>query len=90
MRQVRNKKWETKSGEKNRIAKSEKNQNVWRKKTLVFLRNIGSGHYETSGDERKKIEKSTSDEGEAPCQKCHQRNKLGAILELRLMKQKTS
>ena len=38
---------------RNRTTKSRKNQNIWRKGKLLVLRNIGSGHHQTSGDERK-------------------------------------
>ena len=36
----------------NRIAKSGKHQNTWRKKKLQVLWNIGSRHHQTSGDGR--------------------------------------
>ena len=39
--------------EKNRFTKQGRNQNTWRKGNLQILGNIGSGHYQTSADERK-------------------------------------
>ena len=38
----------------------EKNQNARRKGNLKVFRNIGSGHHQTSGDERKKNLKRVS------------------------------
>ena len=55
MRHANNEKWETIHDGKNRTTKSRKSQSAWRKENLQTLRNIGSGHYQTSGDERKKI-----------------------------------
>ena len=44
---------------RNKTAKSRKNQSAWRKGKLQVHGNIGSGHHQTSGDERKR--KNTSD-----------------------------
>ena len=49
---------------RNRTAKSRPNQNTWRKGNLQVLGNIGSGHSQTSGDERINQKKSISDERE--------------------------
>ena len=49
-----NKKRETKYDRRNSTTKSRINQNVRRKKLQVFG-NIGSGHHQTSRDERKNL-----------------------------------
>ena len=46
-----------KNNGRNRTTKSGKNPNDQRKGNLQVIGSIGSGHYRTSGDERKKIEK---------------------------------
>ena len=38
---------------RNRTTKSRKNLIIWRKGNLQILGNIGSGHHQTSGNERK-------------------------------------
>ena len=43
------------------LPKLRENQNDRRKRSLQILENIGSGHYQTSGDERKNL-KSVSGE----------------------------
>ena len=53
----------------NSTTKSRKNQNALRKGKLPVLWNIGSGHYQTRGDERKKFKKSISYEREN-CKHC--------------------
>ena len=50
---------------RNKTIKSRKTQNARRKINLKILGNIGSGHYQTSGDERKKLQKSISRERES-------------------------
>ena len=47
---------------RNRITKQRKDPNAWRKGNFQILGNIGSGHYQTCGNERKKIKKSISGE----------------------------
>ena len=42
---------------KTKTTKSRKNQNALRKGNFQVLGNIGSGHYQTNGDERKKKNK---------------------------------
>ena len=42
---------------RNRTTKSRKNQNSQRKVNLQILGDIGSGHHQTCGDERKKLNK---------------------------------
>ena len=48
-----NEKWKKTNNGRNRTTKSGKNQNDQRKGNLQVIGNIGSGHYRTSGDERK-------------------------------------
>ena len=48
---------------RNRFTKSKQNQNAPRKGNLQIPWNTGSGHHQTSGDERKKL-KSVSHEME--------------------------
>ena len=57
-----NEKWKKVNNKRNRMAKSKKNQNVWRKGKLQIQGNLESGQYQTNGDERKN--KSTSDKWE--------------------------
>ena len=38
-----------------KLPNQEKNQKAWRKGKLEVVGNIGSGHHQTSGDERKKF-----------------------------------
>ena len=49
---------------RNGTTKSRKNQNDRRKGKLQIHGNIGSGHHQTSRDERKKMKRSTSGERE--------------------------
>ena len=49
-----NEKWEKRNHGRNRVAKTGKNQNAWRKRKLQVLGNIERGYRQTSRDERKK------------------------------------
>ena len=46
------------------LSNQEKTQNTQRKGNFQILRNIGHGHHQTRGDERKKIKNNTSGERE--------------------------
>ena len=46
-----NEKWENINRKRNRTAKSRKNQDAWRERKLQVIRNIGSGHHQSSGNE---------------------------------------
>ena len=54
----------TTNDRRNRTTKWRKNQNAWRNGNLWILGNIGSGRYQTCGDERKNKKKNTSGEQE--------------------------
>ena len=54
-----NEKRKTTNAGRNRTTKLRKNQNAWRKGNLQVLGNIGSGHHQTSQDERKKKSKKS-------------------------------
>ena len=49
---------------KTKSDRKEKNQNAWRKGNLEILGNIGSGHHQISGHERKELKKNISGEPE--------------------------
>ena len=57
MSHANNEKRETTNDGSNETTKSRKDQNAQRKVNLQVLRNIGSGHHQTSGDERKKLKR---------------------------------
>ena len=46
---------------KNRSSKSRENQNAQRKGNLQIFGNIGSGHHQTSGDERENLQRIHKD-----------------------------
>ena len=62
MRHANNEKRKKIKNERNRTTKSRKNQNARRKGNLKVLGNIGSGHHQTSREERKKFRKCISGE----------------------------
>ena len=47
--------------ERNKTTKSRKNQNARRKGNLKIFRNTGSGHHQTSGDERRNKKRVTQE-----------------------------
>ena len=61
---VNNEKRKTANDGRNRTTKLRKNQNARRKGNLQIHGNIGCGHHQTSGDERKKKQKNIQGEQE--------------------------
>ena len=60
-----NETWKKTNNGRIRIDRSRMNQNAWSKGNIQLLGNIGSGHHQISGDERKKkTKKRISDERE--------------------------
>ena len=80
MYHANNEKQKTTNDERNKTTKSRKNQNIQREGNIQMLGNIGSGHHQISGDERKNFKRIPQENekitrNQTISQKSHQRNK---------------